>query len=82
MKFEIIGDAPEPWTDTPRVLTHQERAWMRVATSNGGRVAGVKLYRELTRATLAVAVQFVDAMIKETQSREFDVETERELAGE
>lgn len=82
MNFEIIGDEPEPWTDTPRTLTHQERTWLRVTASEGGRLEGVKLYRKLTRATLGVAVQFVDAMMAETRLREFGVETERELAGE
>jgi hypothetical protein len=65
MEFEIIGDAPD-WTDSPRALTAKEMEQMREAVQDrvlsSGRLRGIKLYREMTRATLGAAVRYVDRL--------------------
>ncbi len=54
MKFDI--QQSEGWTDKPRELTYNEKCKLRGLS----RLDAVKLYREMTRARLGVAIRFVD----------------------
>lgn len=66
MKTEIVGRAGRDWTDAPRALNDEELARVRDAAQDGflksGRLSAIKLYRELTDATLPAAVRFVDRL--------------------
>jgi hypothetical protein len=56
MKVEVMGNAKTDLTNTPRDLTPEETTQITAI----GRIAAVKLYREMTNATLAVALKNVD----------------------
>lgn len=62
MQFEIIGNPGRQFTDTPRALTDDEKAEIRGAYSEGGRLKAVTLYREVTDATLSAAVREVEVL--------------------
>jgi hypothetical protein len=58
----------EPWSDCPRPLTADESAALRhlIDTYTGmgtPRLPAIKLYREMTRASLKAAVSFVDGFM-------------------
>lgn len=71
MQFDIQSGGRE-WTSTPRDLTAHETASLIEAIKLGrpgammssGRLHGIAVYREMTSATLPVAVRFVDDLIK------------------
>lgn len=55
-ELELDVQSSTPWTDTPRALTDEESAALRGLS----KLEAIKLYREMTRATLKAAVAFVE----------------------
>jgi hypothetical protein len=73
MEFEV-RDEGTAWTDAPRTLSPHEVQQMKEALQSpqqghlaGGRIAAIRLHRQLTNSTLRAAIRCVDQIISDAK---------------